>query len=255
MSNSSNVSVDPATYDGYLGVSSTTTVIGILGGVGSVLGVLVLLVSAAYFDAKEFAGTGRGLIANVFIQFLTLYGTSASFFIFSQAATKTDSVFYVLSFIAVLLMLYAQVLLYCTSSAIGVAALPRAFIPSLAASVQFISALAISSGDFAPGATNAQKLMAWFVPALTLTATALMFGLRAATMPGALLSKVPGVQGASMSNIGKHPRLAGCTHASLHSLHSSHIGCVCRPTLLCARLVQTIRLQPPIRTLTACGMQ
>ena len=116
MGNSSNVTVaDPATYDGYLGVSSTTTVIGILGGVGSVLGVLVLLASAALLDAEDFAGTGYGLIANVFIQFLTLFGTSSSFYIFSQAADKTNTGFYILSFSSVLLMLYAQVLLYCTS--------------------------------------------------------------------------------------------------------------------------------------------
>ena len=217
MSNSSNASVDvngnptgAYTYDGYMGVTTTTTVIGILGGTASILGVLTLLGAAAWFDKDDFAGTGIGLILNVLIQFLTLFGTSASFYIFSQSASMTSNGFYGLSMTAVIFMVYAQVLLYCTSSAIGVAALPRAFIPSLAASVQFISALAISSGDFAPAATTTQKTIAWLVPIFTVISLLMMFGLRIATQPGGFLSRFPTAAAAGqlkISNIKNRPFL------------------------------------------------
>ena len=219
MSNSSNASMDAdgnptgaVTYDGYMGVTATTTVIGILGGLGSIFGVLVLLGSASWYTADEFATGGMGLIANVVIQILTLFGTTSTLYIFSQAASTTSSGFYGLSLTAVLFMVYAQILLYCTSSAIGVRALPRAFIPSLAVSVQFVSALAISSGDFMPAATDSQKMIAWLVPIFTIISLFMMFGLRIATKPGGLLSKLtPGAANAAgqlnVSNIKNRPFL------------------------------------------------
>tara|TARA_Y100000389_G_scaffold201265_3_gene243530 strand:+ start:1384 stop:2460 length:1077 start_codon:yes stop_codon:yes gene_type:complete len=217
MSNSSNASRDSdgvltgeITYSAYQGITTTTQVIGILGGVASIIGVLLLLGSAAWFKADEFAGTGIGLILNVFIQFFTLFGTTSTFYIFAQAASITTDVYYGLSLTATIFMVYAQVLLYCTSSAIGVAALPRAFIPSLAASVQFISAMAINSGDFAPHATTMQKTVAWVVPILTIVALLMMFGLRIATQPGGLLSKYPATSGTgklTVSNIKNRPFL------------------------------------------------
>jgi len=217
MSNSSNATVDldgtptgAFTYDGYMGTTGTTAVIGILGGLASIFGVVTLLASAAWFDKDEFAGTGIGLIMNVIIQFLTLFGTSATFYVFAQSASVTANGFYVLSIFATIFMVYAQVLLYCTSSAIGVAALPRAFIPSLAASVQFISALAISSGDFAPMASNTQKTIAWLVPIFTVISLVMMFGLRIATQPGGFLSRFPEAAAAGalkVSNIKNRPFL------------------------------------------------
>ena len=217
MTNSSNASMDSDgiatgafTYDGYMGVTTTTTVIGILGGVASILGVITLLGAAAWFNKDEFAGTGIGLILNVVIQFLTLFGTTSAFYIFAQAASVTTHAYYGLSLTSIIFMVYAQVLLYCTSSAIGVAALPRAFIPSLAASTQFISALAVSSGDFAPHATNMQKTIAWLVPIFTVLSIVMMFGLRVATQPGGFLSKYPGVAAAGalkVSNIKNRPFL------------------------------------------------
>jgi hypothetical protein len=175
----------------YHGITTTTTTIAVLGGIASIGGVLCLVGSAAWFTAKEFAGTGYGLIANVFIQFLTLFGTTSTFYVFSRAAEQTGNGYYGLALTAVIFLTYAQVLLYCTSSAMGVAALPRAFIPSLAGSVQFISALAINSGDFAPAATVEQKTIAWLVPIFTVTALVMMFGIRIGTKPGGFLSRLP----------------------------------------------------------------
>lgn len=177
--------------DSYSGVTSTTTTIAVLGGVSSILGVLVLVFSAAWFTADDFAGRGEGLFANVAIQFFTLFGTTATFYTFSRAAEQPSNGFYGLALSSVIFLVYAQVLLYCTSSAMGVAALPRAFIPSLAASVQFISALAVSSGDFVPSATTEQKTVAWLIPILTVVALMMMFGIRIGTKRGGFLSRLP----------------------------------------------------------------
>ena len=161
------------------GITTTTQTIGILGGVFSILGVGALLGGAAYFNAEQFR---EQVWLNAIIQFFTLYGTSASFFIFCQAASNTSTGIFYVSLFAVMFMLYAQVLLYCTSATLDVLALPRAFIPSLAASIQFISALSISGNEFKQANgnnfTNSQKFLAWMVPVLTIVSVVLMIGLR-----------------------------------------------------------------------------
>lgn len=167
--------------------TSTTVTIGILGGVFSILGVVALLGGAAWFNADEFR---EQVWLNVIIQFLTLYGTTATMYIFCEAGAKTDNGAFWLSLFAVIFQVYAQVLLYCTSATLDVMALPRAFIPSLTASVQFISALAISSGDFAPTATDAQKTIAWFVPFLTLGSVLIMVTIRRFTRNGQGVSEL-----------------------------------------------------------------
>jgi len=177
------------------GASDTTTVIGILGGISSIVGVLLLLGGAATLDAEQFARSKSGTILNVFIQIFTLFGTTSTLFVFSQAAIDTSSGFYWLALFATIFTVYAQVLLYCTSAALDVLALPRAFIPSLGASVQLISALAVSSGDFVPGATDAQKVVAWLIPILTFCSLAIMVALRISTRSG------------NTSNIGDRPFL------------------------------------------------
>lgn len=170
------------------GASDGTVVVGIIGGICAIAGVGTLLGAAAYFDKDAYAGT---VWVNTLIQLLTLYGTTSTLFIFCQAAQNTDTAAFWLSLFGALLMLYAQVLLYCTSAALDILALPRAFLPSLAASVQFVSAISISGDEFKcwikDGTTGVygeakcsdnQKFIAWLVPALTLASVALMVVIR-----------------------------------------------------------------------------
>ncbi len=168
------------TGEGYPGVwaSPTTITIGILGGISSVIGVILLLGGAAWFDKDQYKQT---VWLNALVQFFTLYGTVCTYYVFSEAGVNTETGFFTVSLLAVIFCSYAQILLYCTSAALDVLALPRAFIPSLTGSVQLVSALAISSGDFAPAATDAQKVVAWFVPILTLAALVIMVALRRLT--------------------------------------------------------------------------
>jgi hypothetical protein len=212
----------------YHGISDTVRSIGIIGGTGSIVGVLVLLFAASYYTAEEFTGNPifdengtrkpnpagqQGLIVNVIIQIATLFGTTCTLFIFSQAAAATANGYYGLTMTAVIFLVYAQILLYCTSSAMAVRALKRAFIPSLAVAVQFVSAMAINSGDFYPGATTQQKTIAWVIPILTLIALLMMFTLRIGTMPGGFLSKYmtgekpEGASSFTVSNIKQRPFL------------------------------------------------
>ena len=156
--------------------------IGVLGGISSILGVLTLLGGAAVLDAAAYAKT---VWLNSLVQFLTLFGTVSTFYIFANAAVSTESGFYWLTLFACIFCGYAQVLLYCTSAALDVLALPRAFIPSLASSVQLISAIGVSSGDFKHASglefTDAQKTVAWLVPVFTIISLVLMIGLRRIT--------------------------------------------------------------------------
>lgn len=180
----------PATAAGmYGGSSDATSMLGVLGGISIILGVLTLVLSACFIKTDEFKDANYGMFINVIIQFLTLFGTTTTLYMFSRAASEPTSKFYPIALTGVIFTVYAQVLLYCCSAALGVKALPRAFIPSLTTAVQIVSAVAINSGDFAPTASNGQKMVATLVPLFTGLAVFLMFGLRMFTRPGGLLSK------------------------------------------------------------------
>lgn len=129
------------------GVSDSTKTIGLMGGLSSIVGVLFLVFAAAYYTAQEYR---RAVWINVVVHVFTLYGTVASFYIFCVAATDTDEPVFFVSLLGALLMLYAQVLLYCTSATLegGVVGLPRAFVPCFALSLQIVSYIAIRGGDF-----------------------------------------------------------------------------------------------------------
>jgi len=181
--------------------SDSTTLIAMAGSISMIVGVLVLLAGAAYFNAQEFV---QQTTLNVTIQFLTLYGTTATFFVWTQAAEKDDTPAYWLGLFATLVSCYAQVLLYCTSSTLDVIALPRAFLPCFALSIQIISAIAISGGDWknTQGAnsaetefSDAQKFAAWCVPVCLGVSIVLMLALR-----GYTTDRVTG-----FSELGEHP--------------------------------------------------
>jgi hypothetical protein len=166
------------------GVASGTKTIGLFGGISTIIGVLFLLFAASYYDALEYRDA---IWINIFVHLLTLYGTVASFYIFCTAAADTDEAVFYISCIGALFMLYAQVLLYCTSATLegGVKGLPRAFVPCFALSLQIVSYIAIAGGDFKcydhSGAssvgvecTSAQKALSLFVPLLCLLAIFMM---------------------------------------------------------------------------------
>ncbi len=162
-------------YGGTNAASTTTQTIGILGGIATVGGVGCLLVGAALFDVEAY---GKTVWLNALVQFLTLFGSTATLYIFAEAGVAAHTVFFWLALFALLFQGFGQVMLYATSSSVPVTALPRIFVASLTASVQFISALAISSGDFVPTATDNQKIIAWMVPILTFVGMLIMVGAR-----------------------------------------------------------------------------
>ena len=201
--------VDPYVMNASLGVSPPSSpppefpgglsgnnamAIGILGGVSSILGVLVLLWCAAMVDADEYKNRP---ILNAVLQLLTLFGSVASVFIFAETSRNSGTAIFWVALFGVLFLGYAQVLLYCTSAALGVPKLEKAFIPALAFSVQLILALAISDGTFRcvhtdhihghgtnfaslsyENCTEWQVASAWIAPGTTVLALAL-FVLRA----------------------------------------------------------------------------
>jgi hypothetical protein len=162
-------------------------VIGILGGTSSIIGLLLIVLGALFFPAKS-SGMGEpyyedSVWLNAAIHLFTLYGTSASLYVFAQAAMITTTNYFYASLVGILLLGYAQVLLYCTMDSLQVLAIPRAFIPSLAVSVNFIVAISINDNHYLcadnTNCSGMQKALAWVSPALSLLAIVLMVGLRA----------------------------------------------------------------------------
>jgi len=168
--------------------TTSTITIGVIGGISSILGVVALLGGSSMFEKEAFR---TQVWLNVAIQFLTLYGTVCTFFVWAKAAEKDATGAFWLGLFANIFMLYAQVLLYCTSATLDVMALPRAFIPCFAVSVQLVSAIAIQGGDwhYGPGMwthdnnhfTAGQKFAAWMVPVFMATSIFLMVALRRVT--------------------------------------------------------------------------
>lgn len=170
------------------GVGSGTKTIGLFGGLSSIVGVLFLVFASAYYTAREYRDA---IWINIVVHLFTLYGTVASFYIFCTAAADTGETVFYISCIGALFMLYAQVLLYCTSATLegGVTGLPRAFVPCFALSLQIVSYIAINGGDFkcydhsgvsAGGVecTNAQKSLSLLVPLFCFLAILMMIAIR-----------------------------------------------------------------------------
>lgn len=174
-----NSTVDNTCYGG---ISDTSFTIAVLSAVSTILGVVALLFGAAWFTAEEYR---KMAWLNSAITFLTVYGMVGSYYTFMHAAAQPTQGYFWLALFTVIFQTYAQVLLYCTSAKLNVLMLPRAFLPSVGASVQFISALAISSGDFDNADdipfTSSQKTIAWLVPAFTFGSLVIMVFLRRST--------------------------------------------------------------------------
>ncbi len=186
MSNATNASgwVDASNPYGE-GATDTTSMIGIIGGVCSILGVLVLVGAAAWYPKAEYAEMP---ILNLLIQVLTAYGLVSSFYIFCHASANVEAEEWWLSLIGLIFGTWAQMTLYATSVMINVELMQKAFMPSIAVSVQFISALAISGDEFQCAPTGSayancnseQKFLAWMVPVLTVLGLIFQYGTKEA---------------------------------------------------------------------------
>lgn len=165
------------------GASDSTQVIGFIGGISSIVGVLLLVGAAAFVKAKEYNSSP---FLNFLIQLLTSLGTVTTFYTFCLASQNVESIEWWFTLIGVIAGSWAQVTLYATSSMIDVEMMPRAFVPSLAVSVQFISAVAITGDQFMCSFTGgtyekctaSQKFIAILVPIFTAVGALLMFGIR-----------------------------------------------------------------------------
>lgn len=98
--------------------------------------------------------------------------------------TKPNEADVTLGMFASLFVMFSAMLLYAHACNVGedqekrIMALPRTLICSVGYSIQLISAIAISSGDFVPEATKVQREIAWAVPFMILACLLIMGGLR-----------------------------------------------------------------------------
>jgi hypothetical protein len=196
--------------------ASGTREIALYTGLAGVFAVVGILVSSAFYDLEAYKkSTGT----NTAITFLMNYSLVGSFFLFAKEASWNDnSTLFYIGLFGVLAHAYAVVLFYSCSAALDTLALPRAFIPTLAISVQTINYMEINDGNFhcryaeatadavttdsnidAPvDCTDQQKFLALLVPVLTVVAVALMiFGrkmLRDASEGGSQMKDSPVVR-------------------------------------------------------------
>ena len=182
MTNATNASgwVDTSNPYGE-GATSTTEWIGILGGISTIVGVLVLVGAAAGIKKDEYKTMPK---LNLLIQVLTSYGLVASFYIFCHASTNFEGEEWWLSLFGIVAGTWAQMTLYATSVMINVELMQKAFLPSIALSVQFITALAISGDEFKCAPTGSayancndeQKFLGFLVPILTVLGLFFQYG-------------------------------------------------------------------------------
>jgi len=169
----------------HTGPSETTVNIGITGATFTLIGVaLVLAVGGmvANSDMQDMLGPRTMGILMFLIQFFTTFGMVCGFYIFSQAAQDPDHCSgYTTSVFGVAFMLLAQLVLYANIACFNKSSLPRNLLPAAVLSVQIVSYFAIVSQDFAPEATESQKLAALLSPLSTALALIMLMVLR---MPG-----------------------------------------------------------------------
>ena len=191
---------------------SETREIALYSGLAGVFAVVGILVSSAFYDLEAYK---KSMGTNTVITFLMNYSLVGSFFIFAKEANWNDnSTLFYIGLFGVLAHAYAVVLFYSCSAALDTLALPRAFLPTLAISVQTINYMQINDGKFmcryaeitdnsvasseinpAIACTDQQKFLALLVPICTLIAVAIMiFGrkmLRDASEGGSQMKDSP----------------------------------------------------------------
>lgn len=184
---------DPAHHHEF---SDGTKTVATFSGICCILGVLGIIASSAIYDTELYKSA---TITNTAIHFLLNYSLAGSFFIFARAAgIKQDGGLYTVSLFGMIFHTYASVLFYSCSAALETLALPRAFIPTLTVSVQFINFLEINDGSFlcrtldmdensmhnpslisaASACTDEQKSVAMLIPLFTLIGLVSMIATR-----------------------------------------------------------------------------
>lgn len=172
----------------HTGPSTTTTNVGITGAAFTVLGVAIVLAVAATVRLKpsyiyqKSSSVEHSLMPSILfaMQFFTAFGTVSAFYIFSQAAQDPDNCDgYGTSVAGVLVLLFAQLLLYSNIASVQKQHIPRNLLPAAVLSVQLISYFAIASGDFAPLATDSQKMASLFSPICTASAVLIVLAVEA----------------------------------------------------------------------------
>jgi len=179
-----NYTSDHATRIVHSDPSESTVNIGITGATFTLIGVALVLAVGGYVPNDQMRNMlGRLMPTLLFaIQFFTTFGTVSGFYIFSQAAQDPESCGgYTTSVFGVAFMLLAQLVLYSNIACINKHSLPRNLLPAAVLSVQIVSYFAIMSEDFAPRATDSQKLAALLSPISTAVAILVLMVLQ---MPG-----------------------------------------------------------------------
>lgn len=173
MKNSTNTSTDT----GYVGldVHHSVSMLGIFGGLATLAGVIAILAAASFVEAEKLS---KMLYVTIPIQFLTIYGTTVTLFILTEAGSHETTGYFALTATAGAFIVYAQTLLYCTMDKIDTLDHPRGFLANLAFSVSSIVAIQVTAEQFhcfgvgllVFKCTQAQINVAYVIPILDVVA-------------------------------------------------------------------------------------
>jgi hypothetical protein len=165
----------PAEPSGMATFSDTSNMIGIFGGTCAIIAVCSILFSAAMYDTSQYQSKW---FLTALIQLTSSYSTIAMFYILTIASKDAGSLLFWVSLIALIVDLMAMSFMYSMLSKIEASFLARLTIGAFTISVQFIAALAMSSGDFHAAANTEQKVLAFMAPLASAIALTLVVLLR-----------------------------------------------------------------------------
>ena len=170
--------------------SDNTGMIGMMGGISGIIGVLGIVLSTMLYTTDTYR-TATG--TNTLITALLNYSLVSAFYIFCRAALiKTSGEFYYVTLFGVIFHTYAMMLFYSCSAALETLALPRAMVPTLALSFQWINYYEMKTATDTDGffecvqpttdahfattgpCNDTQQDLAMLVPGLTVSAVLVM---------------------------------------------------------------------------------
>lgn len=198
--NSNNASATPGSPPHHdLVISDISVAIGIASTTCSWLGVLLILYTATFWDVGgNYAWEWSHGLPVIF--FFTVFGTISSLYIFCIGAQDPSHWFFWLSLVGTSVMLFAQLLLFSSCQQLNLTHQVGTFCISCVVSIQLITAMAISGGDFEQrigihgitgisGTTSVgvftgeQEAVAWISPMLTLLAFGVLYAGRQVKPP------------------------------------------------------------------------
>lgn len=154
---------DPCTDDSCFSYAPSNSVIafGIVGSTCHVVSIVLILLGAGLFNREQYK---KMVWYNSLLMTFTNFAVICSIFVFARAARAPSSMAFWLAMPGAIIHVFSVSMLYSTASAMGVKALSRSFLLTLAMSLDLFAAILFQTGEwtaFGNPIEPTQKTMAW----------------------------------------------------------------------------------------------